>query len=389
MPMSRRGRAGCIAALGAIAALIAFIFDRHNTSGDLALLATGVVLGELLVLRLEDRSAVPLSFAVMIVLASCFAADEYLIAVAGAELVAFFVVPRNNEPTPRFSILLARLLVAAATLLAYRGTSELLPKPHGKEEIQWVLAALGAAALAQLVTHTVLRLIARRGSGLTNRGRLAWLAVASSGMLMAVGYRGVDDEGGVGIWGPILFATPLLAAWYAFERLDSATLAYRQTIEALAMAPELGGLVPVGHSERVAALAVSMGDRLGLHAHDLNDLEMAALLHHVGQVTLDDPEVAGRPEPHLVAAVTSSMLREIKPLAGAGDIVAGESDDHRRRLAVQVLRLASEYDELTVVDGTPPDVAFETLRTAPRYIYDERVLNALERAVGESTSSAG
>ena len=117
-----------------------------------------------------------------------------------------------------------------------------------------------------------------------------------------------------------------------------------------------------------------MGDRLGLHGHELDDLEMAALLHHVGQVTLDDPEVAGRPEPHHVAAVTSSMLREIRPLAGAGDIVAGDSDDGGRRLAVQVLRLASEYDELTVVDGAPPKVAFETLRTAPRYIYDERVL---------------
>ena len=76
---------------------------------------------------------------------------------------------------------------------------------------------------------------------------------------MAIGYHGVDDEGEFGIWGPILFFTPLLAAWYAFERLDSATLAYRQTIEALAMAPELGGLVPAGHSERVASLAVVDG----------------------------------------------------------------------------------------------------------------------------------
>ncbi len=267
--------------------------------------------------------------------------------------------------------------------------TNLVHQRSDNEQIGWVLAALGAAAVAQLVTHTLVRLATHRGSGLTTRGRLAWLAVASSGMLMAIGYRGVEGKGDVGILGPILFATPLLAAWYAFERLDSATLAYRQTIEALAMAPELGGLVPAGHSERVAALAVSMGDRLGLNTHDLDDLEMAALLHHVGQVTLDDPEVAGRPEPHLVAAVTSSMLREIKPLAGAGDIVAGESDDQRRRLAVQVLRLASEYDDLTVVDGTPPDVAFETLRTAPRYIYDERVLSALERAVGDSTNSAG
>jgi hypothetical protein len=218
---------------------------------------------------------------------------------------------------------------------------------------------------------------------------MAWLAVASSGMLMAIGYAGVDGKGDFGIWGPILFATPLLAAWYAFERLDAATLAYRQTIQALAMAPELGGLVPVGHAQRVAVLAVSMGDRLGLHAHELDDLEMAARLHHVGQVTLDDPEVAGRPEPYHVAAVTSSMLREIQPLAAAGDIVAGEGDDSRQKVAVQVLRLASEYDELTIVDGMLPDHAFETLRTAPRYIYEERVLSALERAVDENSRAAG
>ena len=71
---------------------------RSNTSDDLAILAAGLVLGELLVLRLEDRTSVPLSFAVMIVLASSFATDEYVAAVIGAELVAFFVVPRVNEP---------------------------------------------------------------------------------------------------------------------------------------------------------------------------------------------------------------------------------------------------------------------------------------------------
>ena len=78
---------------------------------------------------------------------------------------------------------------------------------------------------------------------------------------MAIGYRGVDGMGEVGIWGPLLFSTPLLAAWYAFERLDSATRAYRQTIEALAMAPEFGGIVPPGHSQRVAVLVVGDGGR--------------------------------------------------------------------------------------------------------------------------------
>jgi hypothetical protein len=383
--LSRRGRAGVIAAAGTIAWVLARLISPHGAADDLAVLAAGVVLGELFVLRLEDRSSVPLSFAVMIVLASSFAAGVFAIVVIAAEGVAFFFCPRGTEPGSRTEILCARLFVAAATLVAFRGVWAAVGH---REDTARILAALAAAAVAQFATETALRTIMKRGSSLTKRGRLAWLAVASSGMLMAIGYHGVAGRGELGIWAPLLFATPLAAAWYAFERLDSATLAYRQTIESLAMAPELGGLVPAGHAERVAALVGLLGNRLGLPESDLDDLEMAALLHHVGQVTLDDPEVAGRPEPHHVAAVTSSMLREIRPLAGAGDIVAGEVDDDRRRLAVQVLRLASEYDDLTVVNGAPPVVALETLRTAPRYVYDERVLSALERSLGD-TNTAG
>jgi hypothetical protein len=153
-------------------------------------------------------------------------------------------------------------------------------------------------------------------------------------------------------------------------------------MEALAMAPELGGIVPPGHSQRVAALSSAMAGVLGVSAKDTSDLEMAALLHHLGQVTIDEPEdhEHGVP-PSEVAAVTSAMLREIKRLAGAGDIVAGDADDPRRRVAVQVLRVASDYDDLTARDNTEADVAIETLRSAPGYVYDEKVLAALERVV--------
>jgi hypothetical protein len=214
------------------------------------------------------------------------------------------------------------------------------------------------------------------GATLSPRARLAWLAIASSGMLMAIGYRGVDGQGRVGIWGPLLFATPLLAAWYAFERLDSATRSYRQTIEALAMAPELGGMVAPGHAERVDALASAMGEQLGFAAPELNDLEMASLLHHLGQVMLDEPT-----ESQDVATVTGAMLREIRPLAGAGDIVAGDPEDPRRKLAAQILRLASQYDDLTVRDHVPGELALETLRSEPGYVYEPRVVTSLERVL--------
>jgi hypothetical protein len=370
--------------LGIVASLIAYAIDPRSVADDLAILAMGLVLGELLVLRLEDRTAVPLSYAVMIVLAAGFVFGEFALTLVIAELVAYCVCRRPSEPVSRIPVLLTRLAVGLATFCAYRAVAHFFSE---RRETTALLVSLAAAAVAQFVVDSAARAWMKQGGGWTTRGRLAWLAVASSGMLMGIGY--LDHDVDLGLWGPMLFATPLLAAWYAFERLDQARLAYRQTIESLAMSPELAGLVPPGHAERVASLVGYIGNRLGLSESDLEDLEMAALLHHLGQVTLDDPDVAGRPDPAHVSGVTGAMLGEIRPLARAGDIVAGDANDERRRIAVQVLRIASEYDDLTDGDGTAPEVALETLRTAPRYVYDERVVNALERAVGTNARSAG
>jgi hypothetical protein len=368
----------CIA--GLVAAGIAQLVDPGGPATPLCLLAAGLVLGELLVLRLEDGSAIPLSYAVLVVLASSFDLPQYAAAVLGAELISILLRITEKSSGWRFSVFTERIAVAAATYAAYQLAWHALGET---EKVAEVLLSLAAAALAQVVVDVTLRKVLHLGASFSPRGRLAWLAIASSGMLMAIGYRGVAGEGRVGIWGPLLFSTPLLAAWYAFERLDAATRSYRQTIEALAMAPELGGLVPPGHAERVAALASAMGDHLGLSANDVRDLEMASLLHHLGQVTLDEPAEPSRVDNGEVSAVTGAMLRDIRPLAAAGDIVAGDTDDPKRRLAVQVLRLASEYDDLTVRDHVPGDLAIESLRSAPAYVYDEKVMRALERVLGD------
>jgi hypothetical protein len=276
------------------------------------------------------------------------------------------------------------VVVAAATYGAYVAAWHLVGR---REDVAPVLTALAAAAAAQLVVDVIASRLFHLGASFSARGRLAWLAISSSGILMAIGYRGVGGSGRVGLWGPLLFSTPLLAAWYAFERLDSATRSYRQTIEALAMAPELGGMVPPGHAERVATLASAMGEQLGLPATEVRDLEMAALLHHLGQVTLDEPDDGRGVDPTEVTSVTGSMLREIRPLVAAGELVSGEVEEPRRRLAVQALRLASEYDDLTVRDNVPGNLAVESLRSAPSYVYDERVVVALERVLRDRVSA--
>jgi len=377
--MSLRRRMIVVVAAGLVVSAITHIADPSGSGAARVLLATGLVIGELLVLRLENGTAVPLSYAVLLVLAASFGAPEFAVVVVGAELISVVLRIAHRSEGWRPQIIIERLVVAAATIAVYDGVRALT---HHDETVNAVLLTLGLAALAQIPVDLAARWALRLQPAFTARTRLAWLAISSSGMLMAIGYRGVDGNGQVGIWGPLLFSTPLLAAWYAFERLDSATRAYRQTIESLAMAPEFGGLVPEGHSQRVSTLSTAMAGTLGLSATDTSDLEMAALLHHLGQVTIDEPEDPERGiAPSEVAAVTSAMLREIKPLAGAGDIVAGDADDPRRRVAVQVLRVASDYDDLTARDSNDADVAIETLRSAPGYIYDERVLSALERVV--------
>jgi hypothetical protein len=382
--MARR-RVVAVCLLGLVAAVVAHVLDPSGDAAALTILAAGLVLGELLALHLEDGGAVPLSYAVLIVLASSFNLREYAIAVLAAELVSIILRITDRNRAWRIKIFVVRMAVAAATYAAYQGMWHLLRE---REEVGVVLLALGAAAAAQLVVDVTVSKVLHLHSSLSARGRLAWLAIASSGMLMAIGYRGVNGDGKLGIWGPLLFSTPLLAAWYAFERLDSATRSYRQTIEALAMAPELGGMVPPGHAERVASLASAMGENLGLTANEVRDLEMAALLHHLGQVTLDHPVGDRRSDPSEVTTVTGAMLSEIRPLQAAGEIVGGDVEDPRRRLAVQVLRLASEYDDLTVRDHVPGDLAVESLRSAPSYVYDERVVVALERVLRDGLSTA-
>src|SRR4029078_9918992 len=55
-----------------IAAATVHVAHPHSAAGGAVLLAAGAVLGELLVLRLDDGTGLPLSYAVLLVLVACF-----------------------------------------------------------------------------------------------------------------------------------------------------------------------------------------------------------------------------------------------------------------------------------------------------------------------------
>jgi len=393
--MRRRTRLLLVAAAGVVGATIAEVLGSDGGAGALVLLAAGVVLGEILVLRIEDGTGIPLSYSVMLVLIGSFDPPVAITTIALAEVVGFLATAGQRRWTRRLLATLLRTAVAAVAIGTYRGVSTLV---GSEESLATVLLSLACVMLVVVAAHEVFRHLMRAPSSLGARGRTAWLAVASSGMLMAVGYGGVGGGATVGIWGPLLFSIPLLAAWYAFDRLESASRTRRQTIEALSLAPELGGIVPGGHASRVASTALSIGRELALPADEMEHLETAALLHHLGEVTLDDPDRLGAPNPPAaIAAVTAGMLREIAPLEAAGDIVAGEPSSHHRagrsrvpayHLASQVLKVAGTFDDLTAGDAVRYGSAIEMLYDDPGYVYDTRVLDALERVLMKDPAAA-
>ncbi len=349
----------------------------------LALIGGAIAAGELIELRPPYRVALPISFAYMVVLAvrTYPDVDNASLVLLVAMLATFLVRQDPATPEGRVALLAERLLEGLATVLVYNGLYDAFGQPSGAVGR---LIALAGAAIAPILVAEVARMVRQRDLTISIHGRSADLALVTSATLMGISDLGVEGES-MGLWGPVVFTIPLLAAWYSYERLGEIRRTYDQTIRALGAAPELGGIVRGGHSERVAILAVSVGHELGFSRHELAQLETASLLHHLGQVCLDEPDDGRAPEPAAVASSGAEILRSTPLLAPAGDIIASEAlplrEKHGSRPSVlsgQVLKVASAFDELS--EGVPEraPLALEALYCAPAYLYDSRVLTALE-----------
>jgi hypothetical protein len=372
--VSTAQRLGVVVVLGAIAAAAAELLDPGGASTGLAVLGAAVLGGELFELKPARRAALPLSYAVILVLLRAGSPAEFLVTVGAAEVVAFLLRDERSV-WDRIWVTARRMAAAIAALGVYTAVEDAM-RPG--EERWVVLVALAAAGIAEVLVDDVLHVVRARRFYFSTHGRSADLALVTSGMLMSVGFDAVSGES-LGLWGPLLFSIPLLAAWYSFERLASIRRTYEQTIGALSVVPELAGLVRQGHARRVADLSVRLGRELHLSAGEIESLRAAALLHHLGGLCIDDPEVRGRPiEPSEVTDKGAEILRQTAYLRPSGDLLASDTAS----VGGQILRVASAFDELTAGDSAFNDAAIEALYSGPGYVYDSRVLDALERIAG-------
>ncbi|MGV8983482.1 HD-GYP domain-containing protein [Clostridium sp.] len=88
--------------------------------------------------------------------------------------------------------------------------------------------------------------------------------------------------------GVFLILTPILLARYTFSLYIQTKSQYVQTVDALMLAMEARDKYTEGHSQRVAEISVRIAKELKYSDWKIERLNMAALLHDVGKIGIDD-----------------------------------------------------------------------------------------------------
>ena len=225
-------RVVCLIAIGSCGALIALGTGASTQTVDLFVIGTALVVGELVELRPAGRSSLPVSFALIIVLLRAATPREFVAIVVVAACVGAILRPTGTDMASRALRAAEWLAAGLGAGAVYRVMTDALATSDARIA---VLGALAVAAVTELLVADLIVFV-REHRVATLRQRGADLALVTSGMLMAVGYGGIAGQGRLGLWGPLLFSIPLVAAWYSFELLGRTERTFHQTVQALGVA---------------------------------------------------------------------------------------------------------------------------------------------------------
>lgn len=191
---------------------------------------------------------------------------------------------------------------------------------------------------------------------------------------------------GLGVWSVLVVLAPLLGARWALLLYGEERLARERALGALSAAIETRAPQLQGHGVRVSELAARMAQELGLGPQQVADVRTAGLLHDLGRVVVA-PGSEGPDGATSAALREEEMLRGLPFLAGASsvmqEVALGSAVTGEPSLGASIVLAADAYDLLTHGDQpVPGPEALSTLR-ADGQSRDERVLTALEAAVGD------
>jgi hypothetical protein len=186
---------------------------------------------------------------------------------------------------------------------------------------------------------------------------------------------------------------PLAITYLAVGRYARNRVTYRQTIATLSHITEHGGYTSPGHAERVADLSVRVGRVLGISDRDLRDVEYAALLHDLGQISLIEPipggatVLAAPSDQRDIADEGARIIRHAEGLEVVADYVEAQTIPYRQvrelgeavPVASRIIKVANAFDDLTGGSADPHDIraANERIHLGLGYQYDPEVVEAL------------
>lgn len=370
-----------------------------------------IALGEVARIRLpSDRELAPIATAGGVAYALLLAVGDdpavhgpFQVIVVTTVAVLLGAVPHSAAGRPvRVYDMARRVLVVALAAVLFRPFMDVLSPVSTPS---WAtIAALVAVALVAGILEVLLAAAARAASAASRfrtvlrdelriRAPLG-AAVAATALLTATAAQVM------GWTALIVCVAPLVVTQVAYRRYSGIRATYLQTIRALSQAPEVGGYVEGGHSRRVSRLAVRLGQELGLSEAALLELEYAALMHDIGQLSLRDPKPsgatvhAGPAEQRQIAELGAEIVRQTGVLDRVADIIGLQAESYDRTgrpgavpeapcppLASRIIRVANAYDDLTggVPDRDRMRAALEHIGLDEGQAYDPRVVEVLMR----------
>ncbi len=196
----------------------------------------------------------------------------------------------------------------------------------------------------------------------------------------------------LGWWALPVALLPYSFAHSAFKRFQETKITYKQTIRALARIPEVSGLGVDGHADRTTALATSVAKEMGLGPAVVEHIEFASLMHDIGRVSLNEPQVIrmGYTDDD-IARWSAEIIAESPFLEKVADDVRHQYEPYRRpgeqhdpaiSVVSRIIKVAAAYDWKVHQEGLSPLQALEALHAGAAYEFDPGVVASLRRLLG-------
>lgn len=425
----------------AVAAVLDVLLRGPRQPGIAAAFGATIAFGEAIRIALpHGRDSAPLASVGALAFALCYAVNGVRTTYGVAEVIAVTAVAAmcgvaiqayaGRHPRPGY--LARRIIVTGFAALIFR--SWLMPGPVSglltQTRMLALSAVLAAVAIAALFLDNLLATLLKvldpaRPSAVASspvaKGPSRWDPVgltarpSPSPRRLLAGFRDdcmatawvcptvvlfavsiVHTSRSLGLWVLPIAAAPILVVQRALRRYAEISATYQQTIRALSRVTDLADYTEPGHARRVCHLALAIGRELSLPEAQLLDLEYAALLHDIGQLSLADPIPGGAtvliaPERAAsVAALGADVVRQTGVLDEVAAILEyqwqpfrPERADEPVALAGTIIRAANAYDDLVggALDPERRLAALRRIRLGMATEYDPRVVEALTRIV--------